>query len=236
VILRSLTKHVKDQNWFAVGIDFAIVVIGVFIGIQVANWNEFRAQERRDEVLLERLFDDFERIVEEGERRYPQLIETAANTRRLIEAIRDDVEPSLDDATRDWLAASVEVYASFEASPTYDELVATGTLSRVKNAKLRKELNKYSRQREADMVLLTQQLNMRDTGPIESAVQFRANSELYREVLIADSFNWSRLKSVEPHLQKVLRTQVLRNRWHGEELASAKEILSIINDRLGTDH
>ncbi|MDP5069952.1 MAG: hypothetical protein NWQ45_03545, partial [Congregibacter sp.] len=41
---------------------------------------------------------------------------TAANTRRLIEAIRDDVEPPLDGAMRDWLEASVEVYASFESA------------------------------------------------------------------------------------------------------------------------
>lgn len=42
MLLRSLTKHVKDQNWFAVWIDFAIVIVGVFIGIQVANWNDGR--------------------------------------------------------------------------------------------------------------------------------------------------------------------------------------------------
>jgi hypothetical protein len=47
MILRSLTKHVKDQNWFAVGLDFAIVVIGVFIGIQVANWNDERLKSAR---------------------------------------------------------------------------------------------------------------------------------------------------------------------------------------------
>jgi len=29
MILRSLSKHVKDQNWFAVVLDFGIVVIGV---------------------------------------------------------------------------------------------------------------------------------------------------------------------------------------------------------------
>ena len=29
MILRSITKHVRDQNWFAVGIDFLIVVVGV---------------------------------------------------------------------------------------------------------------------------------------------------------------------------------------------------------------
>ena len=44
MLLRRITKHVKDQNWFAVGIDFCIVVIGVFIGIQVANWNDVRQQ------------------------------------------------------------------------------------------------------------------------------------------------------------------------------------------------
>ncbi|WOJ95552.1 hypothetical protein R0137_09825 [Congregibacter brevis] len=235
MILRSLTKHVKDQNWFAVLIDFTIVVIGVFIGIQVANWNELRAQEQRDIVLLERLFGDFEQIAEWGERRYPLHVETAEHTRRLIEAIRNDVEPPLDNSTRDWLEASVEVYASFESSPTYDELVATGTLSRIRHAGLRQALNAYAREREADMVLLNQQLQMRDTGPIESAVRFRANSERYGDVLIADSFDWPRLKSTEPHLQKVLRTQVLRNRWHRQELASAREILSIINDSLGSD-
>lgn len=40
MLLRRITKHVKDQNWFAVGIDFLIVVFGVFIGIQFANWND----------------------------------------------------------------------------------------------------------------------------------------------------------------------------------------------------
>jgi hypothetical protein len=42
MILRSVMKHVRDQNWFAVFLDFLIVVVGVFIGIQVANWNEAR--------------------------------------------------------------------------------------------------------------------------------------------------------------------------------------------------
>ncbi len=49
--LRRVTEHVKAQNWFAVGLDFVIVVVGVFIGIQVANWNEAPGGQRayRDE-------------------------------------------------------------------------------------------------------------------------------------------------------------------------------------------
>ncbi len=55
MILRSITRHVRDQNWFAVSIDFLIVVVGVFIGIQVANWNEGRAQQDRERLLLDQL-------------------------------------------------------------------------------------------------------------------------------------------------------------------------------------
>lgn len=43
MILRRITEHVKAQNWFAVAIDF--VIVGVFIGIQVSNWNAARADQ-----------------------------------------------------------------------------------------------------------------------------------------------------------------------------------------------
>ena len=58
MILRSITKHVREQNWFAVGLDFFIVVVGVFIGIQVANWNDARLDRQREQALLQALVED----------------------------------------------------------------------------------------------------------------------------------------------------------------------------------
>ena len=58
MLLRSVTKHVKDQNWFAVFLDLLIVVFGVFIGMQVSNWNEQLAGEQKAKVLLKRLYHD----------------------------------------------------------------------------------------------------------------------------------------------------------------------------------
>ena len=55
MLLRRITKHIKDQNWFAVGVDFVIVVVGVFIGIQVANWNDTRNNEAALKASLARL-------------------------------------------------------------------------------------------------------------------------------------------------------------------------------------
>lgn len=55
MILRRLRAHVEAENWFAVAIDFVIVVVGVFIGIQVANWNEAQQDRARLSQAVEAL-------------------------------------------------------------------------------------------------------------------------------------------------------------------------------------
>lgn len=60
MLLRSVTKHVKDQNWFAVFLDLTIVVFGVFIGIQVSNWNQSYADNLRGNDYLVRIAENLE--------------------------------------------------------------------------------------------------------------------------------------------------------------------------------
>jgi len=48
----------KDQDWTAIGIDFVIVVVGVYIGIQVANWNDARLDAERRNQIVEALITD----------------------------------------------------------------------------------------------------------------------------------------------------------------------------------
>ena len=43
MILRRIIQHLRKQEWTAIGIDFVIVVVGVFVGLQVSNLNEARA-------------------------------------------------------------------------------------------------------------------------------------------------------------------------------------------------
>lgn len=62
MILRRLKAHVEKENWFAVAIDFLIVVTGVFIGIQVSNWNEVQAETRRSHQALIELRSEYEDI------------------------------------------------------------------------------------------------------------------------------------------------------------------------------
>lgn len=54
MILRRLSRNLREQNWVATAIEFLLVVVGVFLGILAANWNEERLEKREtDQLLLE---------------------------------------------------------------------------------------------------------------------------------------------------------------------------------------
>ena len=62
MVVRRIREHVAAHNWFAVGIDVLIVVLGVVLGTQVNNWNEARleaerAREYRERLIVELDFD-----------------------------------------------------------------------------------------------------------------------------------------------------------------------------------
>src|SRR5262245_44611203 len=52
MILRRITEHLKRQDWTAVGLDLAIVIVGVFIGTQASNWSQDRIERRETALLL----------------------------------------------------------------------------------------------------------------------------------------------------------------------------------------
>jgi len=55
VILRKLSQSLKQQNWTAIWIEFVLLVVGVFLGIQVSNWNAARVDRAEYQVALSRL-------------------------------------------------------------------------------------------------------------------------------------------------------------------------------------
>ena len=58
MILRRVVQRLKQQEWTAVVIEIAIVVLGVFIGIQVSNWNDDRKEQALEVVYLDRIAGD----------------------------------------------------------------------------------------------------------------------------------------------------------------------------------
>ena len=55
MIYKRFAANLRAQNWFAIGIEFAIVVAGVFVGTQVSNWNAQRLEKRETQRMLTQL-------------------------------------------------------------------------------------------------------------------------------------------------------------------------------------
>ena len=60
MLLRRLTVHVKTQNWFAVALDFFVVVVGVFLAFQVEQWYADHNLRKDEERHLLSLQEDFQ--------------------------------------------------------------------------------------------------------------------------------------------------------------------------------
>ena len=58
MIFRRVKAHVAKEDWFAVFIDFIIVVFGVFMGLQAANWSAARADRADEKTFLNALHQD----------------------------------------------------------------------------------------------------------------------------------------------------------------------------------
>lgn len=58
MVLRRLGQHLKQQQWTAVLIELAIVILGVFLGFQVTDWANDRADRTAETRHLEEIAED----------------------------------------------------------------------------------------------------------------------------------------------------------------------------------
>ena len=144
MISRRITEHLKQQHWTAVFLDFVIVVAGVFIGLQVNNWNEARNERARERTYLERLLVDFDANVKtletyvDGRRRDGQIMSN------LAVALQDGGNPPNDGALQRPLCRWGAAPLPDLRQGTYDELVSGGALSVLRDEKLRILLADYA--------------------------------------------------------------------------------------------
>ncbi len=55
MILSRISAHIRAQHWTAIAIDFVIVVVGVYVGLQVNLWNEARVESLRRQQIIDSL-------------------------------------------------------------------------------------------------------------------------------------------------------------------------------------
>jgi DNA-directed RNA polymerase delta subunit len=144
MILRSVTKHVKDQNWFAVVLDLVIVVVGVFIGIQVANLNDEQKEKLIASEYVERIQEDLSANEKDLRNRIQYYQRLNNHALGALSALSQPVETLEQQFLIDIYQASNSLPRQL-GRDSYDEILSIGALNTITNIDIRQRLAQYYR-------------------------------------------------------------------------------------------
>lgn len=136
MLLRRVIDHVRKQEWTAIWIDLVIVVVGVFIGIQVSNWNDERATVRRAAVFSERLRSDLREEAWGYEMQVGYYTDVAAHGRRALDALAGRA-PLPDEQLLIAAYRATQFNGTIRRRATYDELTSRGEIGLIGDGALR---------------------------------------------------------------------------------------------------
>jgi hypothetical protein len=143
MLLRSLTAHVRNENWFAVFLDFLVVVVGLFIGLQIDTWWEEQEDEQFESVYLQEIREDFEANKTSLEE---EIREAETVVRSMIILHEQSVldSPSLPVADLNGNFSWINYMPTFViASRAYVNLTGSGDLKLIQNRQLKNALANY---------------------------------------------------------------------------------------------
>jgi hypothetical protein len=212
MLLRRMTDHVKAQNWFAVGLDFLIVVFGILIAFQITSWREDRQRDAREQAYLKRLHAD---ITELADRRAsydlsrPITVEVLKAIVRYTNAYDDDLDLSeallaVKQAFPADIEATPELLDSFACNaiewsayltlppaelPTATELISAGQLDQIEAEAVKLALLSYLQQvsRAEDHVAITQRTVVFLANQYPDLIQARYNAGInYGDVVVTE--------------------------------------------------
>jgi hypothetical protein len=123
-MLRRIVANFRRQDWTAVAIELVVVVIGVFLGVQAANWNQAQADKQLGRAYAVRLKADLQ-----GDLEFRRNLVTYYGA--VLDSI-DRADALLTDAQGDAKDVVLNAYRASEVSnapqmrATWDEIVSSG--------------------------------------------------------------------------------------------------------------
>ena len=203
MLLRRITQHVKDQNWFAVGIDFCIVVLGIFVGLLANDWRQSQQDRAAESDILLRLHDDVKTAVSLSEDRIERrrtYFETASvELVEFFEHGKDSLSPGQCPS----FYGSAFVQIALPELPTQIDISSTGRLELIRNPGIRASLLELQ-QRTAiakDFIDQTQDklVELPERYPeilTDARMNFRSDGE-FRFSYVCDEQVWADIPAVK---------------------------------------
>ncbi len=228
MLLRRITEHVKTQNWLAIGIDFVIVVVGVFIGIQVSNWNDARVEREAERKIVERLRGEFQSHESELEVLIGRLARYNEAARQVVVALKTDTPPDDREQMNEWLLDAINLGRPPARSAIYIQLVSSGDFALLSNAELGDLLVRYDQAIERNKFDYDQTLGLLLSTNQYIAATTSNYAEFKNQPIIASRIIHYDFDSLKPEVGKL--EWVLSMHSNNLERLSADIELSIVQN------
>jgi hypothetical protein len=198
MLLRRVTQHIRTQNWFAVIVDFVIVVVGVFVGLQVQDWNDARKERLEEQALLNRLYSETQALIESHKEELKAL-RARGEVLTGVNPVLFSQEPPrrITPVECRYIAGSHVYRRPPDELPVLDEILETGRFGLLQDHAVKDNLRAYVMLRERARAYYSEAVNelfrLHSRHPsliVIHRVQTTSDSDVGWDALSGDGFRW----------------------------------------------
>ena len=139
MIQRRFIERLRTHDWFAVALELLIVVVGVFLGMQVTNWNAERISRRTAQSYVERLREDLARNERTLTGRIAYYRQVKVHALATLAAFESPKEAHGETFLVDAYQAS-QILSPVIDKSTYLELISAGAMNTIPSVAVRRRI------------------------------------------------------------------------------------------------
>ena len=150
MILSNITQAIREQNYYAVALEFVIVILGVVIGFQINAWANSRQLGAEERMFVDRLYADIDALREER----ANIARMTESNRALNVAVLEKLSPisiatELDAAECAYIIVSNLINYDPAGLPALEELSSSGDRQFIREAGVNAAISTYLQERQA---------------------------------------------------------------------------------------
>lgn len=139
---RHLLNYVNNQNWTAIATELLVVILGVFIGLQVDNWNQSRIEQNAANSYYDRLIEDLRTNADTFQARQDYYRDVQAHGQSALDTLQGTKIASSEQFLIDAYQAS-QIWQVFINRAAYDEILSVGAMNTIPDIDARSKLTNY---------------------------------------------------------------------------------------------
>jgi hypothetical protein len=141
-LLQRIIIHLRNQHWTAIGLEFVVVVFGVFLAFQLNNWNSDRIAQEAGQNYRARIVADARNNEADLQGRAAYFEQVKAFGLQVL----GDLDGSAPIGDETFLIAAyqaTQIYTRPLVRATYDEILSTGAINTLGDAPTRDRTANY---------------------------------------------------------------------------------------------